>query len=370
MSEIVPIAEVVTGHYRIPLPRVLSDSTHGEIRAFELVTVRLRDEQGLEGVGFTYTVGHGGSAIRELIDTELAPLLCGLDTRRHELVWQRMWWRLHYVGRGGIAGFALSAVDIALADLRGKRCGEPLWRLLGGASDRVAAYAGGVDLEFTEDELLAEIDEYLAEGFRAVKIKVGRENLEEDIERVRAVRRKLGFGFALMIDANMQWTLHTATRAVQALRDQSLFWIEEPIEPDDEDGHRQLAMLGVPIATGENLHTEAEFERMARRGGVSVLQPDVTNIGGVTGWMRVACAAGARNLPVSSHGAHDIHVHLLAAVPNSSLLEVHRFGLERFLKRPLHLRDGCAVPPEEPGLGLDFTWEALASHEVTGRAGE
>ncbi len=362
------IVRVETGHYRIPLSHTLSDSTHGEMSAFELVTVRLYDDRGFEGVGFTYTVGYGGAAIRALIDHELTPLITESDAGRHELLWQSMWWRLHYVGRGGVAAFAVSAVDTALADLRGKWCAEPLWRLLGGTRERVPAYAGGVDLHFSIDELLAEIDGYLSDGFGAVKIKVGRDSLEEDVERVREVRRRLGYRFALMIDANMRWSVHTAVRAVESLRDQRLYWLEEPIEPDDEEGHSQLAELGIPIATGENLHTHAEFERMARRGRVAVLQPDVTNVGGVTAWMKVAHTAAARHIPVSSHGAHDIHVHLLAAVPNSSFLEVHRFGLDEFLSQPLVLRDGCVIPPGEPGLGLNFKWDALKEYAAN-RAG-
>ncbi len=366
MSNTARIANVEAGHYRIPLARTLSDSTHGEIGSFELVTVRLWDDAGYDGVGYTYTVGYGGSAIRELIEREVAPLLKTLDSTRPEAVWQAMWWRLHYVGRGGIAGFATSAVDMALHDLSAKRAGQPLWRFLGGARDRVPAYAGGVDLEFTLDELLAEVREYRAEGFTAVKIKVGRDRLEEDVARVRAVRRELGWEFTLMADANMRWSTHAAMRAIQALRDQNLYWLEEPIAPDDEEGHRQLAALGVPIATGENLHTEAEFERMGRRGRVAVLQPDVTNVGGVTAWRKVAATAGARGVPVSSHGAHDVHAHLLGATPNAGFLEVHRFGLDAFLTHNLQLDAGAAVLPERPGTGLGFKWDVLADYQVDG----
>lgn len=345
--------------YRIPLPRTLSDSTHGDIEAFEIVTVRIATDAGIEGSGYTYTVGHGGRAIRRLLADEIAPFLIGRDPRCTEQIWRDLWWRLHYIGRGGPVSFAISAADIALWDIKAQASGEPLWRLLGGASPRVPAYAGGVDLQFTTDELRLEMDEYLAQGFRAVKIKVGREDLREDIARVAAVREHIGRDTVLMVDANMRWRLDQALRAAQALREYDLFWLEEPIEPDFEDNHARIAACGIPIATGENLHILAEFGRMIHRGGVSFLQPDLSNIGGVTGWLKVAHAAECYNVPVSSHGAHDLHVHLLCAVPNASYLEVHRFGLERFIETPLKLEGGFAVPPELPGHGLRFRWSEL-----------
>jgi L-alanine-DL-glutamate epimerase-like enolase superfamily enzyme len=139
------IAFVGVDHYRIPLPVVLSDSTHGDIAEFELVTVRIRDAAGIEGLGYTYTVGRGGAAVAALIRHDLSPVLLGAEPDRIEALWQRMWWALHYGGRGGSASLAISAVDIALWDLKARRFGTPLWRLLGGHDPRVPAYAGGID---------------------------------------------------------------------------------------------------------------------------------------------------------------------------------------------------------------------------------
>src|SRR5512144_1889007 len=148
------IRELEADHYRIPLPVALSDSTHGTIRAFELVTVRLSDSDGAEGVGYTYTVGSAGAAVRALLTRDLAPLLFGREAERIEELWQLMWWALHYGGRGGAQALAISAVDIALWDLRARRHGVPLWRLLGGFDPHVPCYAGGIDLEFPLDALL------------------------------------------------------------------------------------------------------------------------------------------------------------------------------------------------------------------------
>jgi L-alanine-DL-glutamate epimerase-like enolase superfamily enzyme len=354
------IRDVRADHYRIPLPVALSDSTHGTIRGFELVTVRVRDADGGEGVGYTYTVGTGGAAIHALIARDLAPLLAGHDPGRIEELWQTMWWALHYGGRGGAQVLAISAVDIALWDLRARRQETALWRLLGGFDPRVPCYAGGIDLDFSLDALLRQTDDNRARGFRAIKMKVGRPALHEDVERVRAMRAHLGTGFPLMVDANMRWNVDEAIRAARALRELEPVWLEEPIIPDDVGGHaRVLREGGVPVAAGENLHTLHEFRQLIAAGGVSFPEPDVTNCGGVTVFMKVCHLAEAFNLPVTSHGAHDLTVHLLAAAPNRSYLEAHGFGLDRFIAEPLRLEEGLAIAPERPGHGVELDWKGL-----------
>lgn len=355
------IAEVEAGHYRIPLPQTLSDSTHGEMSAFALITVRIIDSDGVDGLGYTVTTGPAGLAIWALIEQDLAPLLIGADPERIEAIWQQMWWHLHYPGRGGAAAFAISAVDIALWDLRARRLGQPLWRLLGGHDPRVPAYAGGIDLYFSIDELLAQTRDNLGKGFRGIKMKVGRDRLTEDLDRVAAMREFLGPDMPLMVDANMRWRVDEAVRAARALRQFDLVWLEEPTIPDDVPGHVKIASEGgMAIATGENLHTLYEFRQMINAGGVQFPEPDVSTCGGVTTWMKIARLAEANNLPVTSHGVHDVTVHLLAAVANKSYLEVHGFGLDRFIDEPLRLdQDGRAVAPDSPGHGVTLDWQGL-----------
>ena len=360
------IASVQADHYSIPLPTVLTDSTHGAMSSFELVTVRLRSGDGAEGVGYTYTVGAGGAAITSLVNHDLRPVLLGADAGRIEWLWQRMWWTLHYGGRGGLAAMAISAVDIALWDMKARRCATPLWRLLGGHDPRVPCYAGGIDLDLPLDALLRQTDDNLARGFRAIKMKVGRPRLGEDVERVRAMREHLGADFPLMVDANMRWSADEAIRAARALAPLEPVWLEEPTIPDDVAGHARIARDGgLPIATGENLHTLYEFSQMIRMGGVSYPEPDVTNCGGVTVFMKVAHLAEAFNLPVTSHGAHDLTVHLLAAAPNRSYLEAHGFGLDRYIADPIEIEEGLAVAPERPGHGIRFDWAALDAVRAT-----
>lgn len=358
---------VEAGLFRIPLPEVLTDSTHGAMAAFELVTARVRDAEGAEGVGYTYTVGRNGRAVRATLH-EIAELTQGADGDLIERLHHELWWKLHYGGRGGPVVLAISAFDMALWDLKANRVGLPLWRLLGGFDPAVPAYAGGIDLELPLEALLAQTDHNLEKGFRAIKMKVGRPRLGDDVARVTAMRRHLGDGFPLMVDANMRWTVDEAIRAARALAPLDPVWLEEPIPPDDVLGHARVVREGgLPIATGENLRTLWDFQALIATGGVTFPEPDVTNCGGVTGFMKVARLAEAFHLPVTSHGAHDVTVHLLAACPNRSYLEAHGFGLEAYLDRQLDLRDGLAhAPDDRAGHGLRFDWQGLEQHVVDG----
>ena len=354
------ITSIEPGFYRIPLPTVLTDSMHGEMRAFELNTVRIRDADGAEGVGYTFTVGRNGAAIDTILARELPQIMDGEEADEIERLWHKAWWALHYGGRGGPTVLALSAFDMALWDLKAKRAHLPLWKALGGFDAKVPCYAGGIDLDLPLDKLLRQTDDNLGKGFRAIKMKVGRANLFEDVERVKAMREHLGAGFPLMADANMKWSVDGAIRAARALQPFDLTWLEEPTIPDDPAGHARIVREGgLPIAAGENLRTLWEFKLYVAGGGVTYPEPDVTNCGGVTPFMKIAHLAEAFNLPVTSHGAHDVTVHLLAACPNRSYLEAHGFGLERYIAEPLKIQDGFALAPDRPGHGIAFDWKGL-----------
>lgn len=354
------ISSVTTGFYRIPLEVTLSDSTHGAMSAFEIVTVRVRDADGAEGVGYTYTCGRNGGAIHDIVHREIAEVVADYDADLIEHLWQKVWWALHYGGRGGPAVLALSAFDMALWDLKARRAKLPLWRLLGGNDPNVPCYAGGIDLDLPLADLLKQTDGNLEKGFRAIKMKVGRPRLSEDTERIAAMRKHLGGGFPLMVDANMRWSADQAIRAARSFQPFGLVWLEEPIIPDDVAGHARVVREGgLPIAAGENLRTLWEFKALIASGGVTYPEPDATNCGGITPFMKIAHLAEAFNLPVTSHGAHDVTVHLLAACSNRSYLEAHGFGLDRYIAEPLTITNGCAIAPERPGHGIRFDWLKL-----------
>ena len=359
------IVKVDTSHYRIPLDVPLTDSTHGTMTAFEIVTVRVVDSDGAEGVGYTYTTGHNGGAIADILRREVPEIVTGTDADLIEKIWTKVWWGLHYGGRGGPTVLALSALDIALWDLKAKRARLPLWKLLGGNDAAVPCYAGGIDLELSVADLIRQTDGNLEKGFRAIKTKVGRERMSEDVERIAAMRKHLGDGFPLMVDANMKWSADEAIRRARAFQPFDLVWLEEPIIPDDVAGHvRVVRDGGVPIATGENFRTLWEFKAMIAAGGVTYPEPDVTNCGGVTPFMKIAHLAEAFNLPVTSHGAHDVTVHLLAACPNRSYLEAHGFGLDNYILEPLVISNGNAIAPDRAGHGISFDWAKLENVRV------
>jgi L-alanine-DL-glutamate epimerase-like enolase superfamily enzyme len=354
------IESVRTDLYRPPNPKPYSDSTHGVMTEFELLTVRVRDSDGAQGMGYTYTVTAGGSAIRAMIDDYLTTRLIGQDADLTEKLWQDMWWHLHYAGRGGHLTSAISAIDIALWDLRARRAEQPLWRYLGGSDPAVPVYAGGIDLGLSIDELLDQSDHFQQLGFRAIKMKVGRRNSREDVERATRMRQHLGDSFPLMVDANMRWTADQAVTMSRALGDLGLVWLEEPTIPEDVAGHARVVREGsVPVAAGENLHTLYEFESYLSAHAVSYPEPDVTNCGGVTVFRKIAALAEARNLLLTSHGAHDITVQLMAATPNRTYMEMHGFSLDPFLAEPLQVVDGQVHVSEGPGHGIELEWDRL-----------
>lgn len=359
------ISSVKTEYYRIPLAHPLVDASHGTHTYFELVLCRIALKDGSEGVGYTYTGGSGGRAIAAMIEYDLKPRLEGLDSRNIELIWADMQKQLHYVGRGGLLSFALSAADIALWDLRCKALNQPLWKTLGAKSNMSDCYIGFIDLHNSPEEVAENSRQQLAKGFTAVKTKVGRKFIAEDIERVRAIRSVLGDDNDLMVDANWAYTTEQAIAFGKAVEDQNIKWFEEPISPDLFEDHARIASeINIPLAMGENLHIVEEFERAIRYSRLKYLQPDASNIGGITGWLRVAALAHDAGIAICSHGMHELHVSLLAAQPHAGLMEVHSFPIDEYTHAPLRLENGRAVAPNTPGTGVVFDDALLKPHLV------
>ncbi len=353
------IEHIETAYYRLPL-EAAGDAGHGLLDSEELITLKLYAE-GLEGHGYAYTIGRGGHALRALIDHDLAPLLIGQDAAEIQRLWSLMNQRLLYVGRGGLAAFAIAAVDIALWDLYGLREQKPLYALFGAEAREIPAYGSGVDLPKSLDDLLRQTESFLERGFRGVKVKVGRPDPRDDEARVGAVRKLIGDQVDLMVDANMSWTAEEALERGRRLEAFDLYWYEEPTIPEDVPGHRRLAQeLEVPIAVGESLHSVHEFQRYVAEGAVGIVQIDPVTNGGITASLAALKLADQAGLPTSSHYTDELSAHLLLASRQPAYLEKHAFALDPYLQEPQQVINGKVRPTEVPGTGLRFDEQALA----------
>jgi len=347
------VAGVDTGLYGVPTDASLEDATQS-FDELELVVARIETSAGVEGVGFTYTIGEGGTAIRRFLDDVLVPAIAG-ESAAPQAARSRLRAETTFVGREGVSELALSAVDIALWDAVGKAAGTPLYALLGGACESVPAYeTDGGWLQFDEATLEENAAAAAAAGFSGMKMKVGRGHAE-DAARVRAVDEVLPAGMDLLLDANCAYTVPEARRFAARIDDLDVGWLEEPLEKGDYEGHATLRdRIDVPVALGENLYNPTQFKQVLARGAADVLQPDVCRVGGITPWTTVARAATLRETPVSPHYVEPVHVHLAAALDNVPYVEHHSTVLDAVLDAPLEPADGRFLPPDDPGHGVAF----------------
>ncbi|MHB1599577.1 MAG: mandelate racemase/muconate lactonizing enzyme family protein [Acidimicrobiales bacterium] len=343
----------------VPVAAVRTDAVQSFLEQ-ETIFVRLETEDGLEGRGYSYTIGTGGTAVLEMLQSYLLPTVVGADAARPEALWDQLRRSSLATMVGPITTLALAAIDTAAWDLRARALGLPLWQLAGGAQDCVPLYdTEGGWLHIEADELVANAVAAVGRGFEGIKVKIGKPRVADDVARIAAVRDAVGPGIAVMVDANQGLTRDEAVRRAHLLEPFDLTWIEEPLPADDVEGHVLLARsTSIPVAVGETLYSLGQFREYLARGAASVVQPDVARIGGITPWLKVAHLAEAFDVPVAPHFLMEIHVSLAAAVPNGRWVEWIP-QLESVTTSRILRTDGRAAPPGSPGLGIDWDDAAL-----------
>lgn len=357
------ITDITSSAYRIPLSEKWVSAKY-LITHHEYVVTEIETDRGVTGVGWCSTIGVGALAIVSLIESYMAPMLLGEDPRNVERIWTKLWEDSHFAGPGGLTTLAIATIDIALWDIRAKDAGLPLYQLIGGMKDVVDVYASAVNLHLTEDQLLEQVEGHLALGYEVFKLKIGRQDPAEDLNRTRAVRKVIGKSRTLLLDVNQKWKAAEAVSRLRVLAEIRPGWIEEPLLSDDIDGHVHVrAHGGIPVAVGEQLCNRFEFWNYVKRNAADVLQPNVWKVGGITEWLKVAHMAQHANLLIAPHDSLELSVHLVAAVANGYMVE-NIFGGNLtdlgIIEEPVIIESGRVRLPRKPGHGIAFNKSALS----------
>ena len=346
----------------------------------DAVIVKIVTEDGIVGWGEAHAARAPG-AVAQLANTTLRQLVIGQDAGDIVGLWNRMYrMQLASHGMGAGAAIAMSGIDMALWDIKGKAAGWPLYRLLGGSAKPMAAYAGGISLGFQEPaKLVEEAQSYVAMGYKALKLRIG-DTVARDLERVRAVRKALGEGIDILTDANTNYTLADARNAYPGLDECRVGWLEEPFPSPDDRSYEIASSYGrTPLAAGENHYTRFDFNRLIERKAINIFQPDLSKTGGITEGLRIAHMASAWKISIHPHTSVTglnmaASLHFLAAIDNPGYFEADLSKGNVFrdqLCSPAYSvsADGTVTPPEAPGLGIEVDEAVLAAHPVIDGAG-
>lgn len=354
----------------LPLRNPVSDAKVSTGRQKPLTEVaflfaEIESERGHTGLGFSYSKRAGGPGLFAHAK-EIAPQLLREDPNDIGRLWTKLVWAGASVGRSGLATQAIAAFDNALWDMKARRAGLSLAKLLGAHRDSVRCYnTSGGFISTPTQQVLENIDQWLAQGIGGIKIKVGQPDTTADLRRVEAVRAHLDRRAALMVDVNQQWDRHTAMRMGRVLEQFDLVWIEEPLDAYDAEGHAQLAAaLDTPIASGEMLTSVAEHWELIRRDAVDFIQPDAPRVGGITQFLKIVALAEHKGLSLAPHFAMEIHLHLAAAYAREPWVE-HFDWLYPLFNERLEIRDGRMRVPDRVGIGVTLSDQARAWTSAT-----
>ena len=359
------ITHVTTRALRTPADNPLVVGLPAPTDTREFVTLELGTDQGAVGLGLTFFGGALTPALKTAVD-ELARLTIGEDPTQVEAITAKLRRAAGSSGPGGIFTLALSAVDIACWDLKGKAAGQSVCALLGGLRDRVTTYASGALMRPHPIDYLAKAGPRLRDmGFRQMKMQCGSEpTVAASVERVRVMRESIGPDIDLMCDINQLWSVNQAIEVGRRIEPYHLFWLEDPTTHDDYPGMARIAdALTTPIAAGEYHYGIVPFRHLLEARSIDIVMIDLLRVGGITQWMKVAGMAEAFNLPVVSHLVPEIHVHLVAAIPNGLTVEYMPWTLALYEETP-PIERGQLVVPKKPGLGLAFDQAAMKRYQI------
>ncbi len=348
---------------RLACPSQLVDPAHESVAAelANFVTLELQTDEGLEGVGYAGFVSV--RMLTPLLETVkvLAEWTIGEDPECVESVSCKLLGQGGFGAPAGLVTSAAAAIDVALWDIWGQAAGLPVFRLLGGDSRRVPAYASGHLWRDYDASMLASVgSELAARGFRAMKFRMGgKKSAAAEIERMWSLRKAVGNDVDLMVDINQGWDAARSVRIGQAMDECGMAWLEDPVHHQDYASLAHIAnALDTPVATGEYHYGLTPFAHMLERGSVDIVMVDLLRVGGITHWMKVAHLAEAFNKPIVSHLAPEILAHCVAAAPNGQIVEYMPWALSLF-RETFSMEDGNIVLPTRPGLGLELDHEAI-----------
>ena len=347
---------------RIPTPHPIAL----EFAEHKLVIANIQTDEGLAGLGYSLAFGGGGAeAIQVYLETRLKPVLLGEDPLFVERLWERMYRADRGIKRQGIAGYALSALDIGLWDLAGRAARLPLYKMWGAVTDRVPAYGSGGWPSYSVDELVAEARRYIDMGCRYYKMKIHHPDPRVNRQRVEAVRKAVGDGVRLMVDVNQKLDVLGNIRQAQLLEDLDLVWYEEPVLADDIAACAEVARaIRIPVATGENNYTRFEFRELIERRAARYLMPDVCRAGGFSETLKIGHLAAAHQVTVSPHVVHELSLHVVGALSNGFLVEFIDWTPPALFVGLPRCEDGHFRIPDRPGHGIALAPDAARKYRV------
>ena len=360
-QKLIKITGIETDVLKRPPGSPYYDAIHSFGTESGSVVLRIRTDAGITGWANSSfgTIAGGPRVVQAILEEEVKPVLLGKDPAFPRRIRADLWKALEYQGVSGATQFAIAAVDIAIWDILGKNAGLPVYKMLGAFRDRMPVYSM-CGWYYDNDDGLTRfrraVSEAVEQGYSAVKIKVGRGSLDDDVRRIRLAKEVLGKDRRLMVDANQVFNRNDALRRGRVYQELGCFWYEEPLPPQDMEGYTELAReLDMRIATGENLNTKYAFADLIARKGADVVQPDNRRAGGVTEWMEIAAIADANGLELASHGGGAANLNMVLAMPNAIYMET---------SGPQKIKNGEVAAPEEPGMCSEVSEAEIRKYKV------